>query len=119
MRLIIAGSRDFNNYDFLEKEVLKFIKNVREEKEIVEIISGCARGADKLGEIFADKFSLTKHLMPADWKKYGRAAGMIRNEDMAKKGSHCICFWNRESTGTYNMIKTAKEYSLVVKVVHY
>lgn len=118
MKLIIAGSRDFTNYSFLERHVLRFIKKHRKGKEHIEIISGQARGADKLGEKFADKYNLKKHLMPANWLVYGNSAGYIRNIEMASKASHVICFWDGKSLGTKHMIKTAKGHNLVYEVIN-
>lgn len=104
MKLIIAGSRSFNNYDKLEKEVLKFLKQHKRKGEEVQIISGHARGADRLGERFADKFGLKKIIMPAEWEKYGQSAGFIRNKKMVKAGTHCLCFWNGISSGMIDLV---------------
>lgn len=119
MKLIIAGSRDFKDYNLIEQKVLGFIKRHRTENESVEIISGRARGADSLGEKFADKFGLKKHLMPAEWNKYGKAAGFRRNGEMAKIATHCILFWDGESRGTENMTEIAKKNGLIFEVVKY
>jgi hypothetical protein len=118
IKLIIAGSRDFNDYLFLEKEILIFLKKYKKKDENVIIISGRARGADKLGEQFADKFRLRKILKPANWKKYSKAAGHIRNEEMAKIATHCIVFWNGESKGTKNMIDNAEKYQLKLNIIN-
>jgi hypothetical protein len=119
MKLIIAGSRDFNNYELLETRVLSFIKKYRQDDEPVEIISGGARGADKLGEKFADRFGLTKHLMPAEWNKYGKAAGFRRNKEMANIATHCILFWDGQSKGTKNMYSLAVGKNLVLEQVNF
>jgi len=115
MKLIIAGSRDFNNYEQLVGEVLSFISGYSD----VTIISGTADGADSLGEKFASDYKCSLIRMPANWTKYGRSAGFIRNEEMAKIASHCICFWDSRSKGTRNMILTANKYKLITKVVRY
>lgn len=117
MKLIIAGSRDFHNFELLEKEVLYFIKHYRKENEIIEIISGNARGADKLGEQFARKYNLKTYLMPADWKTYGKSAGYKRNQDMAAIATHCIIFWNGISPGSKNMFDIADKKNLITKVI--
>lgn len=117
MKLIIAGSRDFKDYDFLEQRVLSFIKRHRVDKEPVEIVSGGARGADRLGEKFAKKFSLVVHRMPAEWDKHGRAAGHIRNGEMAEIATHCIVFWDGRSRGTQDMRLKAMTKKLVLEEV--
>jgi hypothetical protein len=117
MRLIIAGSRGFTDFDLLEQESLRFIKAHRRDKEPIEIISGCATGADKLGERFADKYGLRVHLKPANWSEYGKSAGMIRNQEMANIATHALLFWDGESRGTEGMAKIAKRAKLTLEIV--
>lgn len=118
IRLIIAGGRDFNDYKLLEEKIDYFLSQ-RPEHEEVQIVSGKARGADSLGEKFANEYSLNVKEFPADWKKYGKAAGYIRNEEMAKYATHCVCFWDGESKGTKHMIDLAKKHDLKLRIVKY
>jgi predicted Rossmann fold nucleotide-binding protein DprA/Smf involved in DNA uptake len=115
MRLIVAGGRDFNDYNLLCQEVADFIKNENE----VEIVSGLARGADTLGCQFAQENDLPLRGFAAEWGKFGRAAGPIRNKLMAKNADALIAFWDGQSRGTMHMIDYAKEMGLKVKVVQY
>lgn len=117
MKLIIAGSRGFRDYDRLEKETLQFLKKHKHRGEEVEIISGRARGADRLGERFANRFGLRIIQMPADWTKHGRAAGMIRNRAMADAATHALLFWNGVSPGTQGM-KKLSEKTLVTEIIY-
>ena len=55
--------------------------------------------------------------MPADWEKYGKSAGHIRNKEMADIATHCIVFWNRISTGSRNMVEVAQKKGLELKIV--
>lgn len=116
-KIIIAGGRDFTDYNLLKEEVRKFME--RESIEHPEIVSGKASGADSLGERFAKEFSYGIREFPANWKTYGKAAGHVRNEQMAKYGDACIVFWDGQSRGTRNMISLAKEYGLPLEVVFY
>ena len=116
-KVIIAGNRTYTNFDFLEKEVLKFLEEEKLEKDKIEIISGGAKGADLLGEKFADKYEIPTHVMLANWNSYGKSAGPKRNEEMAKLGDYLIAFWNGESKGTKNMINNAKKYGLKIKII--
>lgn len=117
-RVIIAGSRDFDDYELLNsvvKEKLRDYKNIK-------IISGGCSGADTLGERFAKENNLDLKVFQAEWKKYGRAAGPIRNKAMAQYASqvdNCllIAFPVGSSRGTRNMISLAKEHGLDVHVV--
>ncbi len=56
---------------------------------------------------------------PADWEKFGKKAGYIRNEEMAKYSDSCIVFWDGKSKGTKHMIELAKKYNLNLKIVKY
>lgn len=114
--LIIAGSRTFQNYDLLELEVKRFIY---ENKIIlpVSIVSGKAQGADSLGEKFAKKYNFPIIEMSANWNEYGKVAGPIRNEEMAKISDACIVFIEHQSKGSLNMIENAKKYNLILKVI--
>lgn len=116
-KIIIAGSRNFNDFSLLDYEVKKFIlENFNKEDEI-EIVSGTAAGADKLGERFAEKYNFPVKKFPANWDLHGKKAGPIRNEEMAKYATHCIVFWDGESRGTKNMIENAEKYNLIYKVI--
>ena len=112
MKLIIAGSRKFNNYSTLLEYTLEFIG-----KETPTIISGTARGADQMGERLAMEHKFPLVLMPADWDTLGRRAGVVRNEEMAKIATHCIVFWDGESPGTKHMISMCKKYKLIHAIV--
>lgn len=88
----------------------------------IEIISGHAPGADALGERFAKSYGYPLTIFPAEWNKYGKAAGPIRNEKMAKYAAEAdrgilVAFPIEESSGTMNMIKLAKQYGLEVNIV--
>lgn len=110
MRLIIAGSR--------EGPTLADLQSAFDQTGWTPtvIISGCARGADRLGELVAEVFDIPCERYPADWKRYGKGAGYIRNKEMAKNADALIALWDGESKGTQHMIKIAKEYNLKVWV---
>ena len=116
MKTIIAGSRDFQNYDYL----CSCIKNITEF--ITEIVSGTAKGADKLGERYAQENDIPLKLFPADWDKYGRRAGHIRNSQMLeyiKPDGMLIAFWDGQSKGTLDMITKTRKAGLKTIVFSY
>lgn len=113
MKLIIAGGRDFNDYDLIRNEADKFISEL--EPSSVTIVSGGAKGVDALGEKYARGNNFKIEIFKADWSKYGRAAGPKRNELMAQYASHLLAFWNGESKGTKSMISLAKREKLIVR----
>jgi hypothetical protein len=117
-KIIIAGTRTFEDFELLEHETKKFIL----ENDIslpISIVSGKAKGADSLGEIFAKKYNFPIIEKPADWEKLGRRAGPIRNEEMAKISNFAIIFWDGKSRGSANMAELAEKYKLTFKIVRY
>jgi hypothetical protein len=111
-RCIIAGSRSFDDYDYM----LETLEGWR-EGFMGEIISGGAKGADRLGERFAKEFNIPLKIMPADWDKYGKRAGYIRNEQMADYAEVLFAFWDGKSPGTKHMIDIAYREGLIVFIV--
>ena len=114
-KVIIAGGRDFNNFSLLKGKCDKILVN---QKNIV-IVSGTANGADKLGERYAAEKGYRIKRFPADWNKYGKSAGYIRNKQMAEYAYALIAFWDKKSKGTKHMIDLAKKYKLLIRVVKY
>ena len=132
MRIIIAGSRDFNDYrllhdkcheifDELSKEGL-LSGNMKKDIPNMEIVSGTARGADQLGEKFGKEYGIKIKRMAAEWDRYGRSAGYKRNEQMALYAKEddgvLIAYWNG-SKGTKHMIDLANKHGLKVFVVEF
>ena len=112
MKVIIAGGRDFNDYEKL-KSVLNHLK------QPFEIVSGMAKGADSLAVRYANENGLTLHKFPADWDTHGKGAGFKRNAEMADFSDALIAFWDGKSRGTNHMIRTAEQKGLRVLVVKY
>jgi len=115
MKVIVAGGRFFNDYELLKKKLDHILKNFSN----IEIISGAAKGADNLGELYAKEKGYNIIRMPADWDKYGKGAGYRRNEDMASIADCCVCFWDGKSKGTNHMINLAKQYDLQLRIIRY
>ncbi len=115
IKLIIAGGRKFNNLKLMVNSLTEFLPTPDE----TTVISGMARGADILGVVVAKANSLPIIQMPADWDKYGKSAGHIRNEEMAKIATHALIFWDGKSRGTRSMIRLSEQYKLITKVIRY
>ena len=119
IKVIIAGTRDFDNYELLKQKMDKILAaRVRNNEEII-IVSGTARGADKLGERYARERGYAIKRFPANWDKNGKRAGYIRNEEMAKYADACVCFWDEASKGTKHMIDLATRYKLALRIIKY
>ena len=122
IRIIVAGSRNFNNYSLLEQSLMDYIAGNFDPNDI-EIISGGARGADSLGERFARTCQLKLKRFPADWDRYGKSAGYLRNAEMADYAKQetgvLFAFWDGQSRGTQHMINLATTKGLEVHVVKF
>ena len=103
MRTIVAGSRECHHYHIVCQAI--------EEAgwQITTVISGCARGVDTFGEQYAAEHGIPVERHPADWEHLGRAAGPIRNHEMAQCAEALIAVLYPGSRGTENMIKQARE----------
>lgn len=117
-KIIIAGSRDFMDYNLLKEKVNKILQEKRVSHKIV-IISGCARGADTLGLRYASENAFDVEEYPANWDKYGKKAGYMRNVEMAENADALIAFWDGKSKGTKHMIDIATERNLPTRVIKY
>lgn len=107
MKTIIAGSRNITNVNYLYTEL---------PWPITEVISGGARGVDTLGEQWAFEHGIPVKRFPANWSKFGRGAGHIRNAEMALYADALIAIWDGVSPGTGNMINLARSKSLKIHV---
>lgn len=120
MRIIISGTRDFDDYELLCNEVDKFIEDSSKEFDCeFEIVSGTCRGADSLGERYAEERGYAVKRFKPKWGEYGRSAGIIRNQMMAGYADVLITFWDCKSRGTMNMIDEAQKRGLDIVIVRY
>ena len=123
MKLIIAGGRDFNDKILAWKEFNGFAAELNTDlsklNSITEIVSGGARGADKMGEFIAQFYNIPVKQFVPDWDGLGKKAGHVRNREMGDYADALLAFWDGESKGTKGMIEYAKKKGLIVKVVMY
>ena len=117
-KLIVAGGRDFNDYQLLANTINYLALNEYADKE-VSIVSGMAMGADKLGFSFAISHNVKKYLFPTDWDKYGKSAGMIRNKEMGNFSDGLLAFWDGQSRGTKQMIEYMELLKKPVYIIKY
>lgn len=108
-RVVIAGSRAFDNYDEARLFISERLASWKQEEIVV--LSGGARGADAIGERYAKEHGWEIERYPAEWKKYGKAAGVYRNKQMAERCDVAICFWDGHSKGTKSMIALVRKYN--------
>lgn len=115
MRTIIAGSRSLDK----PEPIKRYLDSVRamlraSNVEIAEVVCGCARGVDTIGEQWANENGIPVARFPADWDRNGRQAGPIRNLQMAKYADALIAIWDGKSRGTKNMLDLARRHKLFV-----
>jgi len=104
VKIIIAGSRSITNPKIVEDA----IQQSGWVNEITEVVSGCAIGPDKFGEMWAKKNNTPIKRFPAEWKKLGKKAGCYRNRQMSEYADKLIAIWDGKSTGTQNMVMQMK-----------
>lgn len=127
MKLIIAGPRDYTDYEKVKWEANLFINSSVPDHEEIEIVSGgCSDmtngvltftredgskvyGVDGLGERFAKENGYPVKLFLADWNKHGKAAGPIRNGEAVKYSTHALVLTRPDARGSNNMLKQASK----------
>lgn len=117
LKLIIAGSRCFANYTLLNETLTKLLANYTDLPQQIEVVSGHALGADRLGEIWAERHNVKVVSFPAKWQLHGKRAGYLRNIEMAEYADALVAFWDGQSKGTKHMIDIAKSKNLQVRVI--
>ena len=125
IKLIVAGSRSLDSIDeqYLEEDGRRVVARAIvglcsfERRDVSAVLSGTASGPDEWGEAWAGALSSVNcHLRPADWDQHGRAAGPIRNKEMAQEADALLAFFDGESAGTQNMINEARKAGLDVTI---
>lgn len=109
-RLAIVGSRDYPNLEAVRRYV-------REQHPTTVIISGGARGVDRTAVEEAKRLGMLYEVYPADWDRYGKRAGYLRNETIVSKASEVTAFWDGHSRGTQHTIRLARAAGLPVQVI--
>ena len=123
MKLIIAGGRDFEDKVLATMEFNKFCAELNADlskaNPVTEIVSGGARGADRVGEYVALLHRIPVKKFIPDWDGLGKKAGHVRNAEMGEYADALLAFWDGKSRGTKHMINYARKKGLKVKVVYY
>lgn len=116
MKLAIVGGRDFTDYS-----LLYYWADVLFDRDLEEfiVISGGARGADNLGHKYALEKDFKYIVSPAEWDKYGKSAGFLRNQTIVDNCDMVLAFWDGESRGTADTIAKAKRAKKPTFIVYY
>lgn len=119
MKICIAGSRSLSDYQLVKTTIETWASEQSYKDSEVVIVSGGARGADKLGEQFAREYDFPVELYPADWNTYGKRAGYLRNKEMAEVSDIAFIFWDGNSPGTKHMIDLCHNHNVEVHLVRF
>lgn len=111
MRVLVCGGRDFENFTAVDNRLEKL------DREGLVIIHGDAKGADTLAGDWAHMNYISCWKFPANWPKYPKAAGPIRNKQMLDEGKPDLVIAFPGSKGTAHMIKIAKEAGIPVEMI--
>lgn len=114
MRTIIAGSRGVKSVRIITAALAHCGWT-----PTVVISGACPDSPDILGELWAERHNVLVERYPADWARFGRRAGMLRNSHMAYVGEALVAIWDGKSPGTKQMIEAAHRRRLRVFVWHY
>jgi len=124
MKLAVVGSRDFDDYELVARTIgthfyymINYIHSGIDNDN--EIISGGARGADKVGKQYALNCGLIYIEFPAEWNKHGKSAGFIRNQQIVNACDVVLAFWDGKSKGTENTIALAKKAKKPTFIVYF
>ena len=114
MRILVTGSRDWHERDV----IYEALSSVSVEKgDQVTVIHGGARGADYHAQECAYKLGYAVERHDADWEKYGKQAGYIRNQEMVNAGADiCLAFIKNESKGATMCAKIADKAGIPVHI---
>lgn len=130
-KVIVAGGRDYSDYEFAEMKLDTILKNIPKD-QLIFISGSCdipgkltfirddgteVYGADGLGERYAKENNIPVEHYPANWKKHGKLAGPNRNRNMAKIATHCIVFYNNKNKGSKSVVGFAKQYKLQLREI--
>lgn len=117
VKLIVAGSRTVTSMREVERAINKALLTWGIPMEHVwEVVSGGAKGVDRLGEQWAARNGLALRVFPVKWSDFGKAAGPRRNAEMAEYGTALVAVWDGESPGTADMIRRAQAKGMPVHV---
>jgi hypothetical protein len=116
-RVIVFGSRSWTNRSIIADALNDLVLELGYRFPDPVIVHGNARGADRLAADEAGKAGLRTEAHPADWAAHGKAAGLIRNEEMAALGADIgLAFWDNASTGTAHMMACAQNHGIPIRI---
>ena len=115
MYVVVGGCRHFNDYDLVRQQLDIILQPYLALG--ITVLSGHCSGVDLLAERYAEERGYPIERHAADWARYGRAAGPIRNEQMVVRADCIIAFWDGKSRGTKSLISYAQKHGKELHIV--
>lgn len=115
-RVLVCGGRYFSDTKFVYSVLDEYHKHI---EPIGVLIEGDARGVDRIAGFWARRVGIDNIKFPADWDKYGKAAGAIRNRQMLEEGDPDVVLAFPGGLGTANMIALAEKAGVEVERIDY
>jgi len=115
MKIVVVGSRNFQDYELFKKVMDEFLAKYDE----VEFVSGGAIGADELAFLYAKEHAIPIKIYFPNWKRYKKAAGYKRNKQIWQEAHIGIVFWDGKSKGTAHSFKISKELGKEIYVYNF
>ncbi len=116
-RVVVAGSRGFSDFQLLSVVLDRALSRPVASGCQVVVLSGGARGADSLGAAYAAARGFPVWSFPADWARFGRAAGPLRNAAMVRSADAAVVFWDGSSRGSADLVRRVRAAGLPLRVV--
>jgi hypothetical protein len=125
-KLLVCGSRTIRDTTYI-KGPTQWAKNQIDAywyynlacyDELI-MIEGAAKGIDTIAKEYAQENDWKIEEYPAEWDKYGKSAGYIRNELMVKAADEVLILWDGESKGTKHDIDLCEKYNKPYVVLIY
>ncbi len=119
--IIVAGSRGFSDAQMLNRVLVEYVTRAHATYPHmnVKLASGMAPGADMMAVTWANANKIPVMPFPAQWDLHGKAAGPIRNREMAEISHELLAFWDGQSRGTKHMIETMQKRNKTVHIIRY
>ena len=116
-RVLVGGCRSYTDYSAFCSCMDLLLPQITAESDLIILSDGC-RGTDSLAKQYAIAHSYAWECYPAEWARYGKAAGPIRNRRMVECADYVIAFWDQKSRGTRSLIEYAERAQTPLHIFH-
>lgn len=111
MKLMVTGSRNWNDYSTLMEELDQW------KRLATELLHGGAGGADQMADRWAKENGVAVRMLEPDYAKHKAAAPHVRNTELVKQADGVLAFWDGQSKGTASTIAKARHAGKLLRIV--